>query len=222
MRISVIIPTLDESENVAAAIRTARQADDVEVIVCDGGSSDSTAGIARSCGANTLCTGRGRAGQMNAGAEAATGDVLLFLHADTKLPKNYGLLIMEALKDTDIVAGAFTLSISSPLKSLRIIEWLADFRSRRMSMPYGDQAIFLRASTFRELGGFADMPIMEDFELMRRVKKYGRIVILPGKAITSARRWIRNGVLRTTVINQLVILGYMAGIDPRSLRRLYG
>ena len=122
MRISVIIPALDESENIEAAIESARQAEDAEVIVCDGGSRDGTAAIARSCGVETICTGRGRACQMNAGAAIASGDALLFLHADTRLPKDFGELIRERLKHPDVVAGAFTLSIGSPLRGLRIIE----------------------------------------------------------------------------------------------------
>jgi len=220
-RISVIIPTLNEARYLADTLAAARTESDVEVIVVDGGSADGTAEVARSCGAEVLAASRGKASQMNAGAEAASGDVLLFLHADTRLPKGYAPHIRRALEQPGAVAGAFQFSVDGPSRSLRLIERLVNWRSRRMQMPYGDQGIFVRADLFRELGGYPDMPIMEDFELMRRLKRRGRIAIAPAPALTSGRRWLTLGVFRTTLINQLMIAAYLVGIPPARLARWY-
>jgi hypothetical protein len=218
--ISVIIPALDEARHIATAIASAR-ATGAEIIVADGGSTDGTPAVARNAGAAVLDTPPGKARQMNAGAEAASGDILLFLHADTRLPDDYARHVREALAGPEVVAGAFAFRADAPLRRLRAIEWLANFRSRRLHMPYGDQGIFLRAATFRELGGFPDQPIMEDFELVRRLKRRGRIVHVPLPAATSARRWLHLGVLRTTVTNQLAIAAYLCGVSPHRIARWY-
>ncbi len=220
-RISIIIPALDEAANIEAAIASAQAAPGVEIIVADGGSSDGTPGLAAAHGAKVITSPAGRARQMNAGAEAATGDILLFLHADTRLPHGYDAHVREALALPRAIAGAFAFRVDARLRRLRLIEWLANFRSRRLHMPYGDQGIFLRAETFHELGGFPDQPIMEDFELMRRLKRRGRIVNVPEPAVTSARRWLRIGTFRTTMINQVAIVAYWLGVSPARIARWY-
>jgi rSAM/selenodomain-associated transferase 2 len=158
---------------------------------------------------------------MNAGAAVATGEILLFLHADTHLPTQFERLVRQALQNAGTVAGAFELKIDAQLRGLRLVERMVNVRSRFLSMPYGDQAIFLKATVFHEIGGFPDLPIMEDFELMLRLKRLGRITIVPAPVLTSGRRWQKLGVVKTTLINQLIIAGYFLGIPPAQLVRWY-
>ena len=218
-RISVIIPTLNEVHHIAAAVASAQTAGHVEVIVVDGGSADGTAQLARSVGATVLTCPTGRAKQMNLGAAAAAGELLVFLHADTRLPAGFERHVRRTLARPGTAAGAFELAVDAPGTALRLIERLANWRSRRMQMPYGDQVLFIRAETFRRVGGYPDMPIMEDFELVRRLRSQGRIVIAPAAALTSARRWRQLGLWRTTLINQLTILSHWLGLSPAHLRR---
>ena len=158
---------------------------------------------------------------MNQGATIAEAEILLFLHADTKLPPTYAQLIPETLAKPQIIAGAFELAIDSPKKSLRLVETLVNWRSRFFSLPYGDQALFLKQKTFQAIGGFADLPIMEDFELVKGLNRYGKIRIISAKVITSSRRWDKLGVFKTTLINQLIILGYYLGFSPIKLNNFY-
>jgi rSAM/selenodomain-associated transferase 2 len=168
-----------------------------------------------------LTTAAGRARQVNAGGLAARGDVLFFLHGDTRLPRDYEWYILDIIRKPGVVAGAFTLSIDGSEFGFRIIEMLANFRSRVFQMPYGDQGIFLRGEVFRALGGFPDMVLMEDFVLMKRLRKRGKVAILPVAVKTSARRWRKLGILKTTLINQAVLLGYFLGSNPERLARWY-
>ena len=220
-KISIIIPVLNEAAAIAQTLVAAQQTREAEIIVVDGGSQDDTVAIAQSLGVKVITTGSGRAAQMNAGAKVATGEVLLFLHGDTILPPDFASRIRQTLISPGVIAGAFTLSIDGALPGLRLIEQLVNWRSRYLQMPYGDQAIFLRVKTFQKIGGFTDLPIMEDFELMRQLKKKGAIAIVSEPVITSGRRWKRLGVLRTTLINQLVILGYWVGVPRDRLARWY-
>jgi rSAM/selenodomain-associated transferase 2 len=220
--ISVIIPALNEASVIGAALRQIPLSEDIEVIVVDGGSGDATVNIAEASGARVIRTGACRAQQMNAGAAAARAEILLFLHADTRLPDDFPRLVQETLLRPGIVAGAFQLRIDSPRRGLRIIEALANFRSRWLHMPYGDQALFLRSRHFRMADGFSNLPIMEDFEFVRRLGRLGRIALAPAEVLTSARHWERLGVLRATVINQAVIVAYLLGVSPAWLARLYG
>jgi rSAM/selenodomain-associated transferase 2 len=219
--ISVIIPTYNEADNIEPTVARISSARRVEIIVADGGSSDETAERAAAQGARVVRAPRGRARQMNAGARAASGSILIFLHADTRLPSDFAEAVRNQLAEDGVIAGAFEFRVDGASLGLRLVERLANWRSRRLQMPYGDQAIFMRASTFEEMGRFKELPIMEDFDLVRRLKRQGRISILPFQAVTSGRRWTDLGVFRTTIINQLVIAGYHLGIPAESLARFY-
>lgn len=220
-KISVIIPVLNEAIAIRSVLLKVAAAKNVEVIVADGGSQDKTVAIAQSLGVKVITTTPGRANQMNAGAAVATGTILLFLHADTYLPNNFEDLILSALEDSRTIAGAFELRIDAELLGIRLIEKMVNWRSRVLKMSYGDQGIFLRTTVFQEIGGFPNLPIMEDFELMQQLKREGKIVILPAAVLTSGRRWQKLGVIKTTLINQLIILGYFLGVPPSRLVRWY-
>jgi rSAM/selenodomain-associated transferase 2/rSAM/selenodomain-associated transferase 1 len=219
--LSVVIPALNEAGQLGETLSTLGRHPEVELIVVDGGSADATAAIARSAGVRTLMARPPRSIQMNAGAAAASGGLLLFLHADTRLPQGFQEQIRRTLAQPGVAAGAFHLAIDWSSKGFRVIERAANWRSRFLQMPYGDQAIFLGRDTFWESGAFAPLPIMEDFELVQRLKRRGRIALAPGKATTSARRWLRLGSLRTWMINQLVVGGYCAGVPPQRLAVWY-
>lgn len=219
--ISVIIPVLNEANTIGSILERLVDTDNVEVIVVDGGSQDETVTVVRSRNVQVISTPPGRACQMNAGAARATGDILLFLHADTRLPANFDRLIRQALQEPQTIAGAFELRIDAQQFSLRLIERLVNWRSRFFSMPYGDQAIFLKATVFHTIGGFPNLPIMEDFEFIRRLQPQGRITIVPASVLTSGRRWERLGIIKTTLINQLIIIGYFGGLSPDKLAQWY-
>ena len=219
--ISVIIPVLNDAESLDLALGSTQDYTGVECIVVDGGSSDESVEVAQSRGVKVLHSLPGRARQMNAGAEVAEGRFLLFLHADTRLPEGFDGHVRQILTGSGVAAGAFQLQIDAPSARLRLIEKAANWRSRYLQMPYGDQAIFLGKEMFREMGGFPDLPIMEDFQLIRRLQGEGRIVIAPAAVVTSARRWEKLGALRTTLINQLMILGFYLGFEPARLARWY-
>lgn len=228
-KISIIIPVLNEAATIQETLTRFENASEVEVIVVDGGSRDDTVAIAMRVGKaiakslriEVISAAAGRASQMNAGAAVATGDILLFLHADTHLPTSFDTLVRQALQNAGTVAGAFELRIDAQLRGLRLVEKLVNMRSHFLSMPYGDQAIFLKAATFHDLGGFPDLPIMEDFELMLGLRRQGRITIVPAPVVTSGRRWQKLGVVKTTLINQLIIAGYFLGVPPAQLVRWY-
>ncbi|WP_445626865.1 TIGR04283 family arsenosugar biosynthesis glycosyltransferase [Nostoc sp. DSM 114167] len=220
-KISIIIPAINEAGNIKKAIATTQANLNIEVIVIDGGSSDDTVAIAQSLNVKVISSSPGRAVQMNAGAVAASGEILLFLHADTRLPTGFDEMIRTALQQPGIVAGAFKLRIDASLLSLRWVEWGVNVRSHFYQMPYGDQAIFLTKEVFQKIGSFPELPIMEDFELMRRLKRIGRIVIIPTPVVTSARRWLQKGVLKTTLLNQIVIIAYLLGVSPERICRWY-
>jgi rSAM/selenodomain-associated transferase 2 len=222
LSISIIVPVVDEAEGISSAIAGTQAGPSVtERIVVDGGSSDGSAEKASSHGVRVIRSAPWRSRQMNAGARAAGGDVLLFLHADTLLPPGFEDHVREVLGRPDTVAGAFLLGIDGASPGLRLIERMANFRSIRMGMPYGDQAIFIRADRFHDAGGFPEIPIMEDFEFMRRLRREGRIGIAPVSVVTSARRYKEHGIWRTTWINQVMIIAYLMGISPGRLALWY-
>lgn len=211
-RISVIVPMLNEAAQLKATCKPLLQRPGIEVIGVDGGSRDETVAIAQSLGIRTLASAPGRATQMNQGAAIATGQILLFLHADTQLPEDFDQWVRQTLAQPGVVAGAFELKIAGTLPGLRWVEWGVKWRSRLLQMPYGDQALFLTAEQFRAMGGFPEQPFMEDFELVRRLRTRGRIAIAPVPVLTSGRRWETLGVLRTTLLNQAIILAYRVGV----------
>jgi rSAM/selenodomain-associated transferase 2 len=220
-RISVVIPALNEARNLPHVLDTLQAASHVEVIVVDGGSSDDTIRVAADWGGKVVVANAGRSRQMNQGAAIATGPILLFLHADTRLPQGFDQAIRQILAQPGVVAGAFRLAIANSSGALRWVERGVNVRSKWLQMPYGDQAIFLTAEVFHALGGFPDLPMMEDFELVRRLRKMGKVAIAPAAVLTSDRRWRTLGILRTTLANQVMIAGYLLGIDPHQLARWY-
>jgi rSAM/selenodomain-associated transferase 2 len=224
-KLSIIIPVLNEAENLATMLEALQTPKNIEIIMVDGGSTDHTIDIAKrfeqQVDLHIVKTSAGRAQQMNAGAAIATGDIFLFLHGDCQLPPQFATLIQAALTTPNVIAGAFELRINAPDRGLRWIETAVNWRSRYLQMPYGDQAIFLRATTFQQLGGFPVQPIMEDFEFVQRLRKLGKIAIVPAPVLVSARRWQKLGIFKTTLINQAIVLAYRLGVPPSRLRQWY-
>ncbi len=218
-RLSIIIPARNEEHAIGPVLDRLRNGIVWEVIVVDGGSYDRTRDIARHHGATVIQTGASRGRQLNAGAEVATGDTLLFLHADTLLPPGFEEHVFSILARQDTSAGAFCLGIDGCRRALRLIEKTVYYRSKFLQMPYGDQAIFLRAELFHRIGGYPDWPAMEDYALVRRLRRVGRIEIAQAAVLTSARRWLDHGVWRTTLRNQACIAAYRLGISPHRIAR---
>ncbi len=219
-RISIIIPALNEELLIRETLSSLRL-QDCELIMVDGGSMDNTVGLACEKGARVLSSEPGRGRQLNKGAAAARGEILLFLHADTTLPQNFQPLVTGALKRKGAVAGAFRLGIDAGGARFRLLEKGAALRSLVLGLPYGDQAIFLRRETFEEIGGFPEQEIMEDVSLVRKLAEKGKIEILPESVLTSGRRWHKRGVAVTTLLNQLLLCGFFLGLSPRFLARCY-
>lgn len=219
--LSVIIPTLNEAGCIKQVLQRVQTAEGIEVIVVDGKSTDATREIAKQAGARVLEVSGNRAAQQNAGAAEAKGTQVLFLHADTLPPEGYADMIREALADPAIVAGAFKFQTDGPGMLMRLVEKITNFRSSVFQLPYGDQGLFLEKRVFQEIGGFAPMPIMEDLALVRCLRQRGRVVTLPDAAMTSARRWQQLGVVRTTLINQLMLAGFFCNVPLAMLERFY-
>ncbi|WP_019507528.1 TIGR04283 family arsenosugar biosynthesis glycosyltransferase [Pleurocapsa sp. PCC 7319] len=220
--ISIIIPVLNEAAIIQTTLRGLQRDSALEIIVVDGGSVDETVTLAQQMGVRVISlVGRGRAAQMNAGANIAQGEILLFLHIDTQLPPDFDDLVSNTLEQPDVIAGAFELTIDGAERSLRWIEMLVKMRSHLFSLPYGDQAIFITKQVFKDMGGYSDLPIMEDFEFIKRLKRQGKIALAPGAVTTSSRRWQKLGVWKTTLINQLIIIGYYLGVSPTKLSNFY-
>jgi hypothetical protein len=219
--VSVIVPALNEAQHIARTLAAARQGSPHELIVVDGASTDHTRELALQHGAKVLSSPAGRSRQMNAGAANATGNALVFLHADTLLPPGWKQVVSTAMQRPGVVAGAFRFRIAGDFAGKGFVEATANLRSRWFQQPYGDQALFLRRSLFEELGGFADLPIMEDYEFVSRVRGRGQVITAAEPALTSGRRWEGLGVFRTTLTNNLVVAGYHLGVPPKTLARLY-
>jgi rSAM/selenodomain-associated transferase 2/rSAM/selenodomain-associated transferase 1 len=218
--LSVIIPALNEEAHIEKTILNARSPD-AEIIVVDGGSGDRTAKRAGCAGAVVITGPRGRALQQNRGAATARGGVLLFLHADTLLPKDYVAQVFETLMNRRVALGAFRFKTNIDRPLMKGIELTTQLRSRYLRLPYGDQALFVRKPHFLVAGGFPEMPIGEDLFFVRLVSKQGRIAIASAYAVTSGRRWKEVGLLRTTLINQFILAGFTLGISPATLAGLY-
>lgn len=221
MDISVIIPTLNEAATIGETLRRLRSSASCEVIVVDGGSDDGTPELARPQADLVLSAGRGRATQMNVGARAASGQVLLFLHADTVLPPDFPALLENALRNPRVVGGRFDVRLDAEGRLFRIIETLMNLRSRLSRIATGDQAIFVRSRTFRELGGYREAELMEDLELSYRLKRQGELACLRERVVTSARRWQRDGIVRTIGLMWLLRLLYFIGVSPSYLKTFY-
>ena len=222
MRISVIIPVLNEEKSIAATLRGLERLKLDELIVVDGGSSDGTQEVCQRFGVELYATPGGRARQMNFGAQRATGDVLLFLHADTRLPPTAFADIRSALEDRRVVGGRFDLQLDAARPMLQLIGFMISLRSRISKVATGDQAIFVRREIFAELGGYPDIPLMEDVAFSRSLKRRGVVACLRSRVVTSARRWEKEGLWGTILKMWLLKSLYLAGMSPARLKRYYG
>lgn len=223
--ISVILPVLNEAEGINEAIAGVYglgPSNEVEVIMVDGDPRGSAVSAISDKRVITAVSDRGRARQMNRGASLASGGILLFLHADTALPANAVALIRAALEDHRCEAGAFDLGIRSGRSIFRITEKYVALRTRLTRVPFGDQAIFIRRAYFKKIGGYRDIPLMEDVELMKRIRKRGdRIAIIPDKVMTSPRRWEKEGVLFCTFRNWSLQAAFAFGVPSKRLEKWY-
>jgi len=219
--ISVIIPTLNEENELGRLLASLKRFQALEIIVADGGSTDQTVAVAEHHGIQVVATLPRRGRQLNKAVQHASGQILVFLHSDTTLPLDFADHIHTQLERPGTAAGAFRLQIDAPGTAYRLIEWGANLRSRLASLPYGDQAIFVRKALLLEAGGMPDQPIMEDIELVRRLKRFGKIRIAQAAAVTSARRWQKKSLVATTLVNQLMLAGYLLHIDREILRKFY-
>lgn len=217
--VSVIIPALNEEHRIATAIDSSFAAGAAEVIVADGGSSDGTIEIARAHRARVVAGEQMRSRQMNRGASEAANDHLIFLHADTRLPARAGEMVVHALQENGL--GGFRVTFAEPAPKLRLVAAMINLRTFFTRAPWGDQAQFIRRDTFLASGGFREIPIMEDYELAVRMKRTGRTIVLPEHVVTSGRRFLEKGVLRTAAINWRIIAKYRLGADPEELARIY-
>ena len=221
MNISVIIPVLNEEKTIAATLGSLLALQPHEIIIVDGGSRDRSREICRQLGAQVVSSERGRARQMNYGAHRATGDVLLFLHADTRLPDSAFQDIAAAFSDARCLGGRFDVELEGSHWMLKIIGGLINRRSRATKVGTGDQAIFARRSVFMQIGGYPDIPLMEDIALCRSLKRLGEIACLRSRVVTSARRWESDGVWRTIFRMWTLKFLYLAGVSPARLKQFY-
>ncbi len=223
--LSVIMPVINEQAQIRPAVERLRRqsfSGNLEIIVVDGDPCGSTISCLPETAAIRMTASPGRGSQMNAGARQASGRILLFLHCDTRLPQGGLDSILSLMAAPGIDAGAFDLAIDHPGTRYRIIERTASFRSRLTRIPYGDQAVFIRAAFFNRVGRYREIPIMEDVELMRRIKKEkGRIHIFNESVKTSARRWEKEGLVFCTVRNWFLVLLFLWGVSPEKLSRFY-
>ena len=223
MKLSVVIPVLDEEAAIAATISTVLRGLEAgdELFVVDGGSRDRTVGVAEEAGVEVVASPRGRGNQMNAGAARVSGDVLLFLHADTDLPTQYRQELEALLADRRVTWGRFDLLFDEAGPLLRLIAWLISARSRLFRSATGDQAIFVRRAEFEEIGGYLEPFLFEDVDLARRLRERGRMGVPRGCVVTSSRRWRNRGVWATTLRMWTLKSLYLAGVPSARLRGHY-
>jgi len=221
--ISIIVPVLNEAQGISESLAALAplRARGHELIVVDGGSSDGTAALARGAADRVVSAPRGRASQMNAGAALARGEVLVFLHADTRLPENAGARILQGLAASGRAWGRFDVRIEGASAFLPVIAFFMNLRSRATGIATGDQAIFVRRDAFERAGRFPSLELMEDIALSRSLKRVSRPLCLADKAVTSGRRWERHGVLRTVFLMGWLRLAFFLGAAPASLARFY-
>jgi rSAM/selenodomain-associated transferase 2 len=220
MRISVVIPTYNEAAAIGAAIEALGRQGFGKIIVADGGSEDDTRSLARATGSLVIESIRGRGAQMNAGAARASGELLLFVHADTVLPDRSRLLIEAAMAKPGVLGGAFHLRFDSSSLMMRIQSVASNVRSY-YAVPFGDQALFVRKEFFFQTGGFISLGLMEDVEFARRMKRHGRLTMIRTPVTTSARRYRTHGFLRTAMTSQLLLAAFYLGVSPERLARFY-
>ena len=223
VRLSVIVPALNEAAGMAAALQALAPlaARGAQLLVADGGSVDGTVALAQAGGAKVIHAPRGRALQMNAGASQANGDILLFLHADTRLPPDADQLIQQALANGPQVWGRFDVCIEGTPRMLRVIAAFMNWRSRWTGIATGDQALFMTRAAFDSAGGFPEQPLMEDIEMSARLLKRSRPACLRARVVTSGRRWEIHGVWRTVLLMWRLRLAYWLGAAPEQLAALY-
>ena len=221
MSVSVVVPTLNEETVLAVTLQRARQPCVGEIIVVDGGSTDSTPAIAARFADHVIPAPCGRAVQMNVGAQRAGGDTLLFLHADTLVPDGYASAVIDACMQPGVIGGRFDVRLEPRTPLIWLTGELMNRRSRLTRISTGDQAIFIRRVLFERLGGYADIPLMEDVDLSRRMKRAGRVACLRQRVTTSARRWQKDGVLRTILLMWSLRALYFCGVSPARLQRVY-
>lgn len=223
MMLSIIMPVLNEAAGIEAALRALApfRVRGAEVIVVDGGSNDGTRELARPLADRVLAAPRGRASQMNAGAAAARGDVLLFLHADTHLPENADRLVLDGLARSGHAWGRFDVGFEDGIP-LRLIASMMNLRSRATGIATGDQAMFVTRAAFDSVGDFPPIALMEDVALSTRLKRIGRPLCLRARVTASARRWRKHGLLRTVLLMWRLRLAYYFGSDPARLAKQYG
>lgn len=219
--ISVVIPTLNEEVSLPQTLQSVGNMPTSEVIVADGGSLDRTIPIAQEWGAKVIVTEPSRGRQMNAGTREASGDIFLFLHADTVLPENYAELIRHELSAPGVPGGSFALRFSPTTRLLDFKSKTISFRTKVFRKPYGDQALFVRASLFRLMGGYADIPLMEDVDFVNRLRRRGKLVFIREPVVTDSRRFQAQGIIRATLRNMLTKKGYAMGVSPERLARFY-
>lgn len=220
-RISVVIPALKTDRRILPAVKSAVAGGNVEVILACNCEPNRTTDTATRMGASVVFCRRSRACLMNKGAGIATGSILLFLYADTILPANFDDVVREILADPLVALGAFRIRIDSPARKLRLIERIANWRSHRLRLPYGDQALFLSADRFESLGGFPDWPLMEDLAAVQALRRKGKVVIARASVLVPSERWRKYGVLRAALLNQVALAGYAVGVSTERLARLY-
>jgi rSAM/selenodomain-associated transferase 2 len=219
MKISVIVPTLNEESHIEKTLQSVmKQEGDYELYVVDGGSTDNTVAIAKKY-ACVISSKRGRAIQMNAGANLCKGDILLFLHADTFLPDNGFREIRKRMRDEAVAGGSFYIAFDADNFILRCVSFITRFNFRLFH--FGDQGIFVRRDVFQALNGYKEMPIMEDYDFYKRLGKQGKVILIRMPVISSARRFMRKGVLRQLLINKFVVLAYWTGMDIQTIKRFY-
>lgn len=223
MRISVVIPVLNERANLPAAVDSVRAAiANPEIIAVDGGSADgSLEWLHTQSDIKTLSAVRGKGPQLNAGGSIATGDVILFLHADCTLPQDAGEQLERVLQDPRTVGGCFAARWSLNTRSLRLIAFGMNLRTHVRKTSYGDQALYIRRSVFQQVGGFPFWPLFEDTELVRRMKTLGRFTLIPSKITMSARRFEQRGIFHCIFLVYLLQLGFMLGIPPARLKKWF-
>jgi rSAM/selenodomain-associated transferase 2 len=221
MRISVIIPTLNEEKSIARTVAALRSLKIDELLIVDGGSTDRTIEICNGLEADVLSSTRGRSAQMNLGAKQATGDVLLFLHADTRLPPSALDDIRAAMNDRRCPGGRFDVKLDGDHWMLKVIGAMISLRSRVTKIATGDQAIFVRRDVFEAIGGYPEIPLMEDVAFSRALRRMGRVACLHSRVITSARRWEAEGVWRTILKMWTLKSLYLLGVSPFRLKRYY-